>query len=83
MYEVVSCPTHSRHGFPSSANLTRTLSSLAAFDITMLTGLSGKERSESMWKLLISQVGGLEIRNFWQAPELKGEGIVEVGRISK
>lgn len=54
------------------------LSRLAAFDMTMLVQLSGKERSESMWKRLISEVGGLHIRKFWQAPELKGEGIVEV-----
>ena len=26
----------------------------------------------------MSMVGGLEVKNFWQAPELKGEGIVEV-----
>jgi len=49
-------------------------------DICMLAELSAKERSESMWTRLISQVGGLSIRKFWQAPELKGEGIVEVVR---
>ena len=54
--------------------------SFAAFDITMLADLSAKERSETMWKRLISQVEGLEVRKFWQAPGLKGEGIVEVGR---
>jgi hypothetical protein len=53
-----------------------------AFDICMFVQLAAKERSESMWKRLISKVGGLEVRNFWQAPELKGEGIVEVGTIS-
>lgn len=55
---------------------------LAAFDMTMLVQLSGKERSESMWKRLISHVGGLAVHKYWQAPELKGEGIVEVVRTS-
>lgn len=45
----------------------------------MFVQLSAKERSETMWKRLIGQVGGLEVRHFWQAPGLKGEGIVEVG----
>lgn len=46
----------------------------------MFAELSGKERSESMWKRLVSHVKGLTIRKFWQAPGLKGEGIVEVVR---
>lgn len=50
----------------------------------MLVQLSGKERSESMWKRLVSRVGGLSIKNFWVAPEIQGtgfgEGIVEVVR---
>jgi hypothetical protein len=46
----------------------------------MFVQLSAKERSETMWKRLISKVSNLEIRNFWQAPDLKGEGIVEVGK---
>ena len=56
--------------------------SYSAFDLCMFVQLSAKERSETMWKRLISKVGGLEVRNFWQAPELKGEGIVEVGKTS-
>jgi demethylsterigmatocystin 6-O-methyltransferase len=44
--------------------------------------LSGKERSETMWKSLISRVGRLEVKNFWQAPELKGGGIVEVVKVA-
>ena len=55
---------------------------LTAFDWTMLVQLSGKERSESMWKRLISQAGGLSVKKFWLPPEVKGtgfsEGIVEV-----
>lgn len=50
----------------------------AAFDICMFVQLGAKERSQSMWKRLISMVGGLEVKKFWQAPEMKGEGIVEV-----
>lgn len=53
---------------------------MAAFDITMLVDLNAKERSESMWQRLISQIDGLSIRKFWQAPDLKGEGIVEIVR---
>ena len=62
----------------SSADCAR----LTAFDWTMLVQLSGKERSESMWKRLVSRVGGLSVKKFWPAPEVKGtgfgEGIVEV-----
>lgn len=54
----------------------------AAFDMCMFVQLSAKERSESMWKRLISKVGGLEVRKFWQATGLKGEGIVEVMKTS-
>ena len=50
----------------------------AAFDICMFVQLGAKERSESMWKRLMAMVGGLEVKKFWQAPEMKGEGIVEV-----
>ena len=35
-----------------------------------------------MWLRLISEVGGLEVRKFWQAPGLQGEGIVEVVRVT-
>lgn len=48
----------------------------------MLTILSGKERSESIWARLIEAVGGLKVRKFWQAPGLQGEGIVEVVKAS-
>ena len=55
---------------------------LTAFDWTMLVQLSGKERSQSMWKRLVSRVGGLSVKKFWLAPEVEGpgfgEGIVEV-----
>lgn len=44
----------------------------------MFVQLAAKERSETMWKRLMSKVGGLKVRQFWQAPEMKGEGIVEV-----
>lgn len=46
----------------------------------MFVQLGAKERSESMWSRLVSKVGGLEVRKFWQAPGLKGEGIVEIGK---
>jgi hypothetical protein len=46
----------------------------------MFVQLNAKERSEAMWERLISKVGGLKVLKFWQAPELKGEGIVEVGK---
>ena len=59
---------------------------LVAFDLTMLVQLSGKERSESMWRNLVSQVGGLSVKKFWLAPEAEGTGfwedIVEVVRDS-
>ena len=55
---------------------------LTAFDWTMLVQLSGKERNETMWKRLVSRVGGLSVKKFWLAPEVEGkgfgEGIVEV-----
>jgi hypothetical protein len=41
--------------------------SFAAFDIGMLIWLSANERSETMWKRLVAQIGCLEIENFWQA----------------
>ncbi|KAK5170952.1 uncharacterized protein LTR77_004096 [Saxophila tyrrhenica] len=53
----------------------------SAFDLCMFVQLNAKERSETMWKRLISKVGGLEVRKFWQAPEMKGEGIVEVVKV--
>jgi hypothetical protein len=56
--------------------------SFAAFDIGMLMWLSANERSETLWKQLVTQAGGLEIENFWQAPGLRGEGNVEVVRTS-
>ena len=43
----------------------------------MLVQLSGKERSESMWKRLISRVGGLELKKLWHAPEVQSHGFVE------
>ena len=43
----------------------------------MLVYLSGKERNESMWHRLIGQVGGLAVKNFWRAPEVKGKGYGE------
>lgn len=57
-------------------------SRFCAFDICMFVQLGAKERSETMWKRLIDKVGGLQVRKFWQAPGLKGEGIVEVSKNS-
>ncbi|KAH9828856.1 sterigmatocystin 8-O-methyltransferase [Teratosphaeria destructans] len=53
---------------------------VAESDVAMLALCSARERSEAMWRRLVEAVGGLVVVGVWQAPGLRGEGIVEVMR---
>ena len=49
----------------------------SAFDVTMMCHHTGIERTELMWRDLISAVPGLELVRLWHPPA-QGEGVVEV-----
>ena len=48
--------------------------------MTMLLQVSGKERTESMWRELVGSVGGLSIANIWMSPNMLGEDVLEIIR---
>ena len=53
----------------------------AAFDISLMAILSGKERTRSEWMDLIQQVGDLKVEKIWSI-EGSPESVVEVVRIT-
>lgn len=53
----------------------------AAFDITMMAVVSGRERTMNDWNELIEQVGGLQIEKIWCLGS-NGESLIEVRRVS-
>jgi hypothetical protein len=49
----------------------------AAFDVTMMAVVSGRERTKKEWEELISSVQGLVIKKIWQL-DANGESVIEV-----
>jgi hypothetical protein len=53
----------------------------AAFDISMMAAVSGRERTKSEWEQLLAAVPGLRIEKIWQLEE-NAESVIEVIRES-